>query len=72
MKRTCKGCRALTEGFPLTSCDLGFEIKYYGDELHVLYKDRYYYPVEECPKPKTWKKYEVCIKKQLGKLPKYV
>jgi hypothetical protein len=56
MKRTCNGCRALSDNF----CLLGYKtvVKKYFDYLPVEYK-----PLEECPKPKTNDEYVVADKK---------
>lgn len=48
MKKSCKNCKALT----LTGCSIKYKCDYtktvcYGVEI------RNYYPLEECPKPKT-------------------
>lgn len=46
MKQFCHGCRAYVKN--KMACDLGYKTTTYGGQ-YVLY------PVEECPKPKTWK-----------------
>jgi len=45
MKKTCNGCKALHfEGKSIVSCD-----------LHFKFDDKFS-PLEECPKPLTYKK----------------
>lgn len=59
MKKSCKGCRAL-DGW---SCGLMYKTKrnntgFYGD----------IYPLEDCPKPKTYKAYFQLMKEMRGKM----
>lgn len=56
MKKTCNGCRALRYICGDWRCVLGYKIKGEKISIHGLY----YYspkPVEQCPKPKTYKEY---------------
>ena len=49
MKRTCKNCRALSDGRHGLYCTLGYKTKgkyYNGIEIGLI-------PLEECPKPLT-------------------
>ena len=48
MKRTCDGCRALTQSGPSTFCGLGFRMK-----TKLSYAGLEYIPDEPCPKPIT-------------------
>lgn len=64
MKRTCRDCKALSVHTYSHSCDLGYKTK-------TSYKDILGFPVgetkplEECPKPKTTKKYVELALKQI-------
>ena len=59
MKKTCDGCRALYIswrhiGLTRSYCNLGYKQK----EIYKigLFKDAI--PLENCPKPRTWKEYD--------------
>jgi len=48
MKKTCKGCyAAYTGGHPLSGDPCGCTLKYNTDKAG--------HPMEECPKPKSWR-----------------
>ena len=58
MKKTCKGCYAAETGtHPLCGephgCSLGYQTNLQG------------LPLEECPKPKSWKTLERCNRKNV-------
>ena len=67
MKRTCNGCKAyhlrINNHFlrsPESVCDLGFKCELTStplDNFKCIAK-RGAKPLEECPKPKTWKEYD--------------
>ncbi len=44
MKKSCKGCKAIG----INGCTLGYKTGF-NDILNT----NFYYPIEECPKPKT-------------------
>lgn len=50
MKRTCDGCKAFNDSF--NRCDLGYKIE---PCKHVWFIPVKFRPLEECPKPKTYK-----------------
>jgi len=53
MKKTCNGCRALMYGFHGMMCEFKFKIEkitYKGREIGLK-------PLEQCPKPRTYKEY---------------
>lgn len=58
-KKSCCGCRALQEnhdsaGVLYYSCRLGYSIR--EDEIrHADYKEHRPVPIEDCPKPRTWR-----------------
>lgn len=60
MKKTCFGCRALEKNSRGYHCVYGFKI-----EVVLVNKDLILTsvkPLEECPKPKTVKRYIECFK----------
>lgn len=55
MKRNCKGCRALTEGFKGNLfCGLGYKVEQITFNVSYSIGAK---PLEECPKPKTYNEY---------------
>ena len=59
MKRTCAGCKALIRGGDMRGCKLGYNIqatlKYTAGQVGCnvsVYETK---PLEECPKPYTFK-----------------
>ena len=70
MKRTCEGCRAFSNwgNFELQYCTLNFKtttliVKYKTLNGHYETKK----PLEECPKPKTYKELIECGSKLTGR-----
>ena len=55
MKRTCSGCRA----FSIDQCELLYKVGNRGNWPRTRY-----YPLEPCPKPKTYKAWMEEIKKR--------
>lgn len=59
MKRTCYGCRALDSSAVLSGFSCALE--YDHDSTWSGWVRTNPYPKEECPKPKTWKRFMECI-----------
>lgn len=57
MKKNCNNCAALCENF---GCNLGFKNEKAYKEISVLNSKesiRFWKPLEECPKPKSYSEY---------------
>jgi len=71
MKRTCEGCRAfsLIDNWYRDGCRLGYHYKIsnYKHKEHKGFTFYRYRPLEECPKPKTWKQFDHCDYKKWTK-----
>jgi len=61
VKRTCRGCRAITF-VGTTRCLLGFKIKIIGYDGIVVGA----VPKEECPKPRTYSEFIYLERKRTG------
>lgn len=72
LKKSCEGCRALhvsfNDAFNRQGCWLGYHYKIKTHKCKytkmTLFK---YAPLEICPKPRTWKKYDECDRKEWTK-----
>jgi len=57
MKQSCNGCRALSHGPHEYYCDLGYKIESRNTRQFKEYDMITPVPLEQCPKPKTWEKW---------------